>query len=112
MSPHCILHGGTKKCTRKNSRRYLSSLFRQVNPIRQFFPDWGPINFANPDDVAVNQKVLGIKGAAKVWKIFCHCCSLTSADIVEPNENLSSTCQIFQSTNSGWKCYCQTFSSE
>ena len=78
-------------------------------PNQEVFPDWEPINFANPADMAAIQKVLGIGGAAKVWKFFCHCCSLTSDNIVEPNENLCSTCQRFQSSNSEWKCYCQPF---
>ena len=59
------------------------------------FPGWEPINFANPANMVVIQKVLGIGGAAKVWKFFCHCCSLTSQDIVKPNcrEDACKTCK-------------------
>ena len=57
-------------------------------PNQKIFPDWEPINFANPANMAAIQKVLRIGGAAKVWIFFCHCYSLTSEDIVDPNENI------------------------
>ena len=44
---------------------------------RQVFPEWEPIHFSNPADMAAIQKVLGIGGAAKVMTFFCHCCYLT-----------------------------------
>ena len=34
---------------------------------QEIFPDWEPIIFANPANMAEIQKVLGIGGAAKVW---------------------------------------------
>ena len=33
---------------------------------QDIFPEWEPINFSNPEDMAAFQKVLGIEGATKV----------------------------------------------
>ena len=51
------------------------------------FPDWYPLNFANPANMAAIQKCLGIGGAAKIMIFFCHCCALTSNKIVSANVN-------------------------
>ena len=81
---------------------------------QKVFPEWKPINFSNPADMAAIQKVLGIGGAAKVWRFFCHCCSLTSQDIVTPNEgsDVCTECRHIKQTRHDWECYCQPFCSK
>ena len=49
------------------------------------FEGWNPLNFASPADMAKIHKCLGIGGASKVMKFFCHCCEIISADIVKVN---------------------------
>ena len=72
---------------------------------QDIFPKWKSINLSNPSDMAAIQKVLGIGGASKVWKFFCHCCSLTSNDIAKPNEGdaICGDCRQKKSTNGNWK---------
>ena len=50
----------------------------------KLFSDWQPLNFASPADMAAIQKCLGIGGAAKVQKFFCHCCEICSDVICKP----------------------------
>ena len=90
----------------------LFQLFTDASAEGQnIFPGWKNINFSNP--AAAIQKVLGIGGAAKVWKFFCHCCSLTSGKIATPNEG-DAICEICcekKRNNANWKCFCQYFCS-
>ena len=37
---------------------------------QNIFPGWQPINFSNPADMGAIQKVLEIRGAAKVYNVF------------------------------------------
>ena len=81
---------------------------------QQVFQEWKPINFANLADMAAIQKVLGIGGAAKVWRFFCHCCSFALQDIVTPNQgaDICTDCRRIQQTRPDWVCHCQPFCSE
>ena len=93
---------------------HIFDLFQKAGEKDQsIFPDWVGINFSNPADMAAIQKVLGIGGAAKVWKFFCHCCSLTSKDIVTPNtgSNICEKCRKKQESRPDWCCFCHEISS-
>ena len=69
-----------KMCMGKETKEMYQDKFRHIFQLysdaskenQTIFPDWEPINFVNPADMAAIQKVLGIGGAAKVWKFFCH----------------------------------------
>ena len=110
-----------KMCMGKETKEMYQDEFRHIFQLyadaskenQTIFPDWEPINFVNPADMAAIQKVLGIGGAAKVWKFFCHCCSLTLQKIVEPNvgDAICATCTEKKQHKSSWKCYCQEFTS-
>ena len=109
-----------KLCMGKETKQMYQEEFASIFQLfsdasvegQDIFPDWEAINFSNPADMAAIMKVLGFGGAAKVWRFFCHCCSLVSNKIATPNEGdaICGKCQTRQSTCSTWKCYCQPFS--
>ena len=63
--------------------------------------------------MAAIQKCLGLRGAAKVMEFFCYCCSLRSADIVDPNvgDKICTECKLKQDQDSNWACYHTPFCS-
>ena len=69
--------------------------------------------FSYADNMAAIQKVLDIRGAAKVWKFCCHRCSLVSSHIVTHNtgENICGKWQHEQRSRPHWQCYYHPMSS-
>ena len=104
----------TKKMYQEEFKSLFDTFIEASEEGQDVFEGWKPINFSNPADMAAIQKVLGIGGAAKVYKFFCHCCSITSAEIVTPNEgdNICGRCREKQTVNPDWKCLHQEFASE
>ena len=95
--------------------KYLFDTFISASEEGQdIFEGWQPINFSNPADMSAIQKLLGIGGAAKGYNFSCHCCAITSAEIVTPNkgDNICDCCVEKQVNNSEQKCLHRNFVSE
>jgi len=57
-----------------------------VNPVDgTWWDDYKPVDIVMNTDMSFTWKYLGRGGAAKVKKHFCHCCTLTSDNIVTAN---------------------------
>ena len=110
-----------KICMGKETEKMYQEEFKKIFELfdeaskqgQQVFPGWERLNFANPADMAAIQKCLGIGGAAKVMKFFCHCCSIESNDIVTPNasDKICSSCASKQESRPSWNCYHREFCS-
>ena len=90
-------------------------LFRKSGLLMQeIFEGWKGVRIVNPADMAVIQKKLGIGGAANIYNFFCHCCPLTSENIVQPNTGagICDRCGVKQDSRPSWKCFHVCISSE
>ena len=111
-----------KLCMGKESERMyqeefceMFELFRKAGmPMQDIFEGWKGVQIVNPADMAAIQKILGIGGAAKVYKFFCHCCPLTSANIVKPNSGagICERCAEKQENRPSWQCFHVCISNE
>ena len=64
--------------------------------------------------MAVIQKCLGLGGACKIKRYFCHCCTLKSDKCADPNigQDVCSLCNNKQVTNHTWKYYRRKISND
>ena len=109
-----------KFCMGKETATMYQEEFREMFDIfnkaskdgQTIFQDWKKLNFSSPADMAAIQKCLGIGGAAKVMKFFCHCCPITSREISTPNtgDNICEECRKKERSCPGWKCYHRSMS--
>ena len=73
-------------------------LFCATDNDQTEFPDWKPLNFANPVGMAAIQKGLGLGGACKIKRFLCHCYTLMSDDCADPNSSIKICIMLCQAT--------------